>query len=124
MTGEVGRPSIEARPDARPVPLVVWAARLSVYFLLQGSLLLVAYTYYGFDTDPQSFPPGQRLDPLHAAVHLLWGLAGTYVGFVRPPVGILPCDRSSGQGTCPPSAVRCGRAALLIQIKQIRARFF
>ena len=84
MTGEVERPSIQARPDARPVPLVVWAARLSVYFLLQGALLLLAYAYYGFDTDPQSFPPGQRLDPLHAAVHLLWGIAGTYVGFVRP----------------------------------------
>ena len=84
MTGEVGRPSIQARPGARPVPLVVWAARLSVYFLLQGALLLLAYAYYGFDADPQSFPPGQRLDPLHAAVHLLWGIAGTYVGFVRP----------------------------------------
>jgi hypothetical protein len=84
MTGEVGGPFIQARPDARPVPLVVWAARLSVYFLLQGALLLLAYAYYGFDTDPQSLPPGQRLDPLHAAVHLLWGIAGTYVGFVRP----------------------------------------
>jgi hypothetical protein len=84
MAGEVGRPSIQARPNASPVPLVVWAARLSVYFLLQGALLLLAYAYYGFDTDPQSFPPGLRLDPLHAAVHLLWGIAGTYVGFVRP----------------------------------------
>ncbi|HEU0017843.1 MAG TPA: hypothetical protein VFQ31_05740 [Methyloceanibacter sp.] len=84
MTDEVGGPSIQARPDARPVPLVVWAARLSVYFLLQGAFLLLAYAYYGFDTDPQSFPPGQRLDPQHAAVHLLWGIAGTYVGFVRP----------------------------------------
>ena len=84
MTGEVGRQSIQARPGARPVPLVVWAARLSVYFLLQGAVLLLAYAYYGFDTDPQSFPPGQRLDPLHAGVHLLWGIAGTYAGFVRP----------------------------------------
>ena len=84
MTGEVGGPSIQVRPDARPVPLVVWAARLSVYFLLQGALLLLAYAYYGFATDPQSFPPGQRLDPRHAAVHLLWGIAGTYVGFIRP----------------------------------------
>ena len=84
MTGEVGGPPIQACPGARSVPLVVWAARLTVYFLLQGALLLLAYAYYGFDTDPQSFPPGQRLDPLHAAVHLVWGIAGTYVGFVRP----------------------------------------
>src|SRR6476620_3034923 len=70
MTGEVGGPPIQACPGARSVPLVVWAARLTVYFLLQGALLLLAYAYYGFDTDPQSFPPGQRLDPLHAAVHL------------------------------------------------------
>ena len=53
---------IQARPDAKPVPLAVWAARLSVYFLLQGGILLLAYAYYGFDTDPQSFLPGQRLD--------------------------------------------------------------
>ena len=84
MTGEVGGQSIQTRPDARPVPLVVWTARLSVYFLLQGAVLLLAYAYYGFDTDPQSFPPGQRLDPLHAGVQLLWGIAGTYAGFVRP----------------------------------------
>jgi hypothetical protein len=84
MSGEVGGPPIQARPNARSVPLVVWATRLSAYFLLQGALLLLAYAYYGFDTDPQSFPPGQRLDPLHVAVHLLWGIAGTYVGFARP----------------------------------------
>jgi hypothetical protein len=53
-------------------------------FSCKGGILLLAYAYYGFDTDPQSFLPGQRLDPLHAAVHFLWGIAGTYVGFVRP----------------------------------------
>ena len=81
---------VQARQDrvlpdaARATPLVVWAARLSLYFLLQGGLLLLAYAYYGLDTDPQSFPAGQRLDPIHAAVHFLWGLAGTYVGFFKP----------------------------------------
>jgi hypothetical protein len=81
---------VEAREErgtpkaARATPLVVWASRLSVYFLIQGGLLLLAYAYWGFDTDPQSFPAGQRLDPIDAGVHFLWGVAGTYVGFVRP----------------------------------------
>ena len=46
------------------VPLVVWAARLTVYFLLQGGLLLVAYAFYGFGTNPESFPIGLQLDPI------------------------------------------------------------
>jgi hypothetical protein len=61
MTGEVGGQSIQTRPDARPVPLVVWAARLSVYFLLQGALLLLAYAYYGFATErPSAFSARSR----------------------------------------------------------------
>lgn len=55
-------------------------------FLLQGGILLLAYVYYGFATDPESFPLGLRLDPIHAAVHLVWGFAGTYIGFFRPRV--------------------------------------
>lgn len=70
--------------DAGPTPLVVWAARLSLYFLAQGGLLLLSYAYYGFDTDPQSFSVGFRLDPIQAAVNFAWGLAGAYVGFYRP----------------------------------------
>ena len=66
------------------VPLVVWAARLTVYFLLQGGLLLVAYAFYGFGTNPESFPIGLQLDPIYASVHFAWGLLGTYVGFFRP----------------------------------------
>jgi hypothetical protein len=66
------------------VPLVVWAARLSFYFLLQGGGLLLAYAYYGFGTDPSSFPLGFRLDPLHAGVHFVWGLAGVLIGFYFP----------------------------------------
>jgi hypothetical protein len=65
-------------------PLVVWAARLSVYFLAQGALVLLAYAYFGFATDPNSFALGFRIDPILAAVNLLWGLVGTYIGFFRP----------------------------------------
>ena len=65
-------------------PLVVWAARLSVYFLAQGALVLLAYAYYGFDSDPESFALGFRIDPILAAVNLAWGLIGTYIGFFRP----------------------------------------
>jgi hypothetical protein len=65
-------------------PLVVWAARLSVYFLAQGALVLLAYAHYGFDSDPESFALGFRIDPMLAAVNLGWGLAGTYIGFFRP----------------------------------------
>ncbi len=76
-------------PNSEPLdsphwPLEVWAARLSVYFLAQGGILLLAYAYYGWKTDPQSFALGFRLDPIHAAVHFVWGLAGTFIGFFRP----------------------------------------
>jgi hypothetical protein len=65
-------------------PLVAWAARLSAYLLAQGALVLLAYAYYGFDSNPDSFAPGFRIDPLLAAVHLLWGAAGAFIGFFRP----------------------------------------
>jgi hypothetical protein len=65
-------------------PAVVWAARLSVYLLAQGALVLLAYAYYGFGSDPESFALGFRIAPLLAAVNLLWGAAGTYVGFFQP----------------------------------------
>jgi hypothetical protein len=65
-------------------PLVVWAARLSVYFLAQGALVLLAYAYYGFGSNPDSFALGFRIDPMLAAFNLAWGLAGTYFGFFRP----------------------------------------
>ncbi len=69
-------------------PLVVWAARLSVYFLAQGALVLLAYAYYGFGSDPESFALGFRIDPILAGVNLAWGLAGTYIGFFRPRYAI------------------------------------
>ena len=83
----------EHYPESGPVPtqswpLVVWVARLSVYFLAQGALALLAYAYYGFDSDPESFELGFRIAPLLAAVNLVWGLAGTYIGFFRPRFAI------------------------------------
>jgi hypothetical protein len=65
-------------------PVVVWAARCSIYFLAQGGILLLSYAYYGFGKNPHSFPIGFRLDPTLAAVHFLWGLAGSFIGFYRP----------------------------------------
>jgi hypothetical protein len=65
-------------------PIVVWAARCAIYFLAQGGILLLSYAYYGFKTDPHSFAIGFRLDPILAAVHFAWGLAGTIIGFYRP----------------------------------------
>jgi hypothetical protein len=67
---------------------VVWAARLSVYFLAQGALVLLAYAYYGFDSDPESFALGFRIDPILAAINFVWGLAGTVIGFFRPRLSL------------------------------------
>jgi hypothetical protein len=65
-------------------PLVVWLARLSVYFLAQGALVLLAYAYYGFGTDPNSFALGFRIDPILATINVVWGAIGTYIGFFNP----------------------------------------
>jgi hypothetical protein len=65
-------------------PAVVWLARLSIYFLAQGALVLLAYAYYGFGSDPDSFALGFRIDPILAAINLAWGLIGTYIGFFNP----------------------------------------
>jgi hypothetical protein len=70
-------------------PPVVWAARLCVYFLAQGALVLLAYAYYGFGTNPEHFPLGFRIDPILAAINLAWGLAGTFVGFFRPRYSLI-----------------------------------
>ena len=70
-------------------PLVVWAARLSVYFLAQGALVLLAYAYYGFDSDPESFALGFRIDPTLAALNLVWGATGTFIGFFRPRYSLI-----------------------------------
>lgn len=70
------------------VPLVVWAVRLSLFLFLQGAILLLSFAYYGFGTDPAQFGPGFRLDPLHAAVNLVWGLVGSVIGFFIPRFAI------------------------------------
>jgi hypothetical protein len=75
-------------------PAVVWLARLGVYFLAQGALALLAYAYYGFGSDPNSFALGFRIDPILAAINLVWGLIGTYIGFFNPryaTVFVLAC---------------------------------
>jgi len=77
-------PTDEELDSTPPLPLMVWAARLSSYFLALGSIMLVTYLVYGFDTNPQSFPPGFRLNPLQAGVNFIWGLVGTAIGFFRP----------------------------------------
>jgi hypothetical protein len=70
--------------EIETVPLVVWAARFSVYLLAQGAIMLLAYAIKGFGTDPHSFPVGFRIDPTHAVIRLVIGLAGTYIGFFQP----------------------------------------
>jgi len=77
-------PTDEELDATPPLPLVFWAARCSAYFLALGGIMLVSYLFYGFDTDPQSFPPGFRLNPLQAGVDFIWGLVGTAIGFFRP----------------------------------------
>ena len=70
------------------MPLVVWAARLTLFLFIQGLIVLGSYAYYGFGTDPAQFGPGFRLDPIHAAVNLVWGLAGSVIGFFMPRLSI------------------------------------
>jgi hypothetical protein len=79
---------IEESIEVAGVPLVVWAARLSLFLLIQGIIVLGSYAYYGFGTEPSHFGPGFRLDPIHAAVNLVWGLAGSVIGFLMPRLSI------------------------------------
>jgi hypothetical protein len=80
--------TIEESIEVAGVPLVVWAARLSLFLLMQGIIVLGSYAYYGFGTDPSHFGPGFRLDPIHAAVNFVWGLAGSVIGFFMPRLSI------------------------------------
>ena len=79
---------IEESIEVAGVPLVVWAARLSLFLLIQGLIVLGSYAYYGFGTDPAHFGPGFGLDPIHAAVNLVWGLAGSVIGLFMPRLSI------------------------------------
>jgi hypothetical protein len=80
--------TIEESIEVSGVPLVVWAARLTLILLIQGLIVLGSYAYYGFATDPGQFGPGFRLDPIHAAVNFVWGLAGSVIGFFTPRLSI------------------------------------
>src|SRR5678815_5065313 len=60
------------------------ACRIMVLLLVQGIILMALYAIRGFDTNPDTMPKGFGLDLLHSMVHLLWGLAGTWVGFFQP----------------------------------------
>ena len=80
--------TIEESIEVSGVPLVVWAARLSLFLLIQGLIVLGSYAYYGFGTDPAHFGPGFGLDPIHAAVNLVWGLAGSVIGLFMPRLSI------------------------------------
>ena len=79
---------IEESIEVNGVPLVVWTARLSLFFLIQSAIVLGSYAYYGFGTDPGRFGPGFGLDPIHASVNLVWGLAGSVIGFFMPRLSI------------------------------------
>ncbi len=76
--------AVDLRAVAASAPLPLWGVRAVCFFLPQGAGLLIVYAILGFDTDPDLLPLGFRLDPLHAAVHLVWGIAATYVAFMRP----------------------------------------
>jgi hypothetical protein len=79
---------IEESIEVAGVPLVVWTARLSLFLLIQSAIVLSSYAVYGFATDPSRFGPGFRLDPTHAAINLVWGLAGSAIGFFMPRLSI------------------------------------
>lgn len=80
--------AIEESIEVAGVPLVVWVARLTLILFIQGLIVLGSYAYYGFGTDPTQFGPGFRLDPIHAAVNFVWGLAGSVIGFFMPRLSI------------------------------------
>lgn len=64
-----------------------WAllyCKVMTLFVLQGIVILLIYAVRGFNADPDTLPPGLRLDPLHGVIHLVTGLIGTYVAFWRP----------------------------------------
>jgi hypothetical protein len=80
--------AIEESIEVAGVPLVVWVVRLTLILFIQGLIVLGSYAYYGFGTDPAHFGPGFRLDPIHAAVNFVWGLAGSVIGFFMPRLSI------------------------------------
>jgi hypothetical protein len=63
---------------------VLLYCRVMSLFVLQGVIILLLYSSRGFDSSPDTMPPGLRLDPLHGVIHLVTGLIGSYFGFFRP----------------------------------------
>ena len=63
---------------------VLLYCRVMALFVVQGGILLALYGMRGFGASPDSMPPGLRLDPMHAVIHLVTGLIGSYFGFRRP----------------------------------------
>jgi len=49
---------------------------------LQGATVLVALTLMGPGASHEALPFGFRVDQRHAALHLAWGMAGAFFGFV------------------------------------------
>jgi hypothetical protein len=83
-----GDEELEESIEVAGVPLIVWAARLALFLLIQGLIVLGSFAYYGFGTDPHAFGPMFRLDPVHASINLVWGLAGSIIGFFMPRLSI------------------------------------
>ena len=69
---------------ARRTPVGIWAARATALLLPQGLIVLLIYAIAGFDLPLDRLPLGFRIDPLHALMHVVWGAAGAFVGFLRP----------------------------------------
>ena len=64
-----------------------WAVlycKVMTFFVLQGLVILIIYSMRGFDTNPDTLPPGLKLDPAHGVIHFVTGLIGTYFAFWRP----------------------------------------
>ena len=64
-----------------------WAVlycKVMTLFVLQGLIILIIYSMRGFDTNPDTLPPGLKLDPAHGVIHFVTGLIGTYFAFWRP----------------------------------------
>lgn len=76
--------AFEFRSVVGETPLHVWAARATGLLLPQGLLVFSIHAIAGFDLPLESLPLGLRIDPLHAVMHMIWGAAGAFVGFVRP----------------------------------------
>ena len=72
-----------AIPRSRAGLAQLFARALSL-FTLQGAGVLLAYALGGPAMTSGDLPPGMQLDPRHAVLHLVIGLAAAFVAFRRP----------------------------------------